>query len=125
MLASFIGASASAQQMERASARGVKALESVCDGAWLQVQATVTALSRVPKNALDRVGRDRVTCLLDAIGKTTFDADPQMNDVYTHSAVSTSSRPHRLLKLAKRESRHGIQRDICASGSDASVEAKS
>jgi hypothetical protein len=89
LLVLFVASSVAGQQPQKPEAHGVKALESACDGAWLQVQATVTALSHMPKNALDRAGRVRVTCLLDAIGKTTFDADPQMNDVYTHSAVST------------------------------------
>ena len=89
LLVLFVASSVAGQQPAQPEAHGVKVLESACDGAWLQVQATVTTLSHMPKNALDRAERVRVSCLLDAIGKATFDADPQMNDVYTHSAVST------------------------------------
>ncbi|HEY0370940.1 MAG TPA: hypothetical protein VGD79_03010 [Thermoanaerobaculia bacterium] len=89
LLGSLLASSVAGQQPEKLEVRGGKALESACDGAWLRVQATVMALSHMPENALDRAERVRVTCLLDAIGRTTFDADPQIDDLYTHSAVST------------------------------------
>ncbi len=80
--------SVSGQQLHTAG-RGVQSLESACDGAWLRIESAVSSLSHMPKDALDRAERERVTCLLASIDKTTFDADPQMNDVYARVAVST------------------------------------
>ena len=73
-----------------AAGRGAQSLNSACEGAWLRIESTVASLSHMRNDALDdRAERTRVTCLLDAIDKTTFDADPQMNAVYTSVAVST------------------------------------
>ena len=84
----LLAASGVSGQQPHPAGRGIRSLEAACDGAWLRVESAVSSLSHMPKDALDRAERERVTCLLAAIDKTTFDADPQMNDVYARVAVS-------------------------------------
>lgn len=75
-------------QPQQRPGHGVAALGAACDGVWQDIQTANQSLKLMPQQPLTRADRTRLSCLLEAIGRTTFDArDPEFNSFLAMEAT--------------------------------------